>query len=187
MLKKNAVGFAAILVIIYFVANYLAGKGSVGSYNHSFVNVTSITVRYYNLTSVDPSGMPSSFQINQSGFLPSNTVLEKGIVVAPGSNVTLDLVTSYTFNGQLVEFIVTTPGFSIQNSTYLFNKTQYINATSLPPSQINVTQTVIETGSSAGYTINLLTPRNGYYGNLDIIEVINNVDRSKVLVANLTS
>lgn len=247
-MKNIALLSAIILIIIAAVAialltNSSPKLASPGSRNLSFVNVTSVTILFDNLTSVSPDIFPNATVVNRTYYyLPTNTTQVYGVNVPAGGNISINVTTAFTFNGQVIEFISETPGFAVLNSTYLYGKQAIVNFTSttsttsqpttsqstqsttsssttsttstttststssstqstttsmsststIMPTTTQTTettsitpqQTVVPPGVLAGYSIKMSTPRSGYYGNVRIIEVINNADKSKVIISN---
>jgi len=228
-MAKNTPILAVVILIVGIVVLALLfssyhGTGSVNTNIHMtnlpFVNVTSVSVSFDNLSTIGSYGIPASSQISQSySSFPVNVTPIFGVNVPAGQNITINVTTSYTFNGQSVRFISQTPGFSVLNSTYLYSNETYLDlntstisftttsstvptssvtapnstTTSTIPAPENATttispnETVVPAGSAVQYMIHLSTPASGYYGNVQIIEVINDVDRTGIIISNRSS
>ncbi len=174
---------ATIALLSFIVINMKAPSKAISQQTPQlgYVNISSVTLNYENVTSFKHPPLNQSTLSKVYPTLPSNTTTMQGVNVSPGASVSIMVTTVYTFNGQAIQFIAETPGFSVLNSTYLYNSTTYMPAGS---ANANETATVVPPGQLVGYTINLHTPSRGYQGNLDIVAVINNVDQSKVIVTN---
>lgn len=190
MASQNPSRTKIYIIIIAVVAAIALGMLTFSSHSpqaqkhYGSVNITSVTVSYDNLSSIGSGRIPNASTIGNSYYGMPSSSFPISVSAPPGSTIAITVQTTYTFTGQAIGFMSETPGFSVLNSTYLYPSTKYVQSSAA--ASLNSTQqnSIISPGMLVGYTVYLNTPATGYYGSIRLVEVINNIDKSKVIAVN---